>query len=249
MDHTRGVAAPRTSPSVAHLAVASSGAAVFLISLGWFVYAYGYQFARHVPSGPVFGPIALDVVLFSVFALHHSAFARTPVKAWVRRAAPPSLERSIYTWMASLLFLLVCWGWQPVPGHLYSLHAPWRWLAYTAQAMGIVLTVLGSRALDVLDLAGIRPVLRAGSGGAPAHVPLTTTGVFGIVRHPLYFGWALMVLGAPDMTATRAVFAIVSTAYLVMAISWEERGLVGTFGGEYEDYRRRVRWKMVPFLY
>jgi protein-S-isoprenylcysteine O-methyltransferase Ste14 len=83
--------------------------------------------------------------------------------------------------------------------------------------------------------------------GAPAaYVPLTTSGVFGIVRHPLYFGWALLVCAAPDMTATRAVFAIVSTAYVALAIPWEERALVDTFGAAYQSYRRQVRWRMVP---
>ena len=55
--------------------------------------------------------------------------------------------------------------------------------------------------------------------------------------------------GTPDMTATRAVFALVSTAYVAMAIPWEERGLVDTFGAEYDGYRRRVRWRMIPFVY
>ncbi|MEO8521288.1 MAG: isoprenylcysteine carboxylmethyltransferase family protein, partial [Acidobacteriota bacterium] len=72
---------------------------------------------------------------------------------------------------------------------------------------------------------------------------------FAIVRHPLYFGWALLVCGAPDMTATRAVFAAVSTAYVAVAIPWEERGLAEAFGDAYARYRRRVRWRMLPFVY
>ena len=51
------------------------------------------------------------------------------------------------------------------------------------------------------------------------------------------------------MTATRAAFAIISTAYLMMAIPWEERGLVATFGPEYEAYRRSVKTRMIPWVY
>jgi protein-S-isoprenylcysteine O-methyltransferase Ste14 len=229
--------------------IAWSGGALFVVSLAYFLYSYLYRFGRPVPDGPVLRRIGVDCLLFSAFALHHSVFARTPVKAWVRSVTPPPLERSVYTWLASLLFIAACWAWQPVPGRLYELEGPWRRLLEVAQIAGIVLTVLAARALDVLDLAGIRPVRRARTGAPPAHAPLSTTGVFGIVRHPLYFGWALLVLAAPDMTATRAVFALVSTAYVAIAISWEERGLVETFGADYERYRRRVRWRMVPFVY
>ena len=237
--------ASRYSASPPAIAFAWSGAVLFVASLTFFLYAYLVRFGAAVPTGSRFPPVAIDVALFSVFALHHSLLARTPLKAQVRRIVPPSLERSLYTWVASVLFLLVCWWWQPVPGILYRLDGPWRWLAYGVQAGGVLLVLLSSRALDVLDLAGVRPLMRA----RPDHVPLMTTGVYGLVRHPLYFGWALLVFGAPDMTATRAVFAIVSAGYCAAAIPWEERGLVDVFGQAYEAYRRKVRWRMIPGLY
>jgi protein-S-isoprenylcysteine O-methyltransferase Ste14 len=230
-------------------AVAWSGACLFVGSLIWFLYAYLVRYGAPAPAGGRFRPISIDIALFSLFALHHSLFARTPLKAWVRRMMPPALERSLYTSVASVLFLGVCWWWQPVPGTLYRIEGPWRWIAMAAQLSGILLTFFGSKALDVLDLAGVRAVIRARTGAAPVHVPLSTSGVYGLVRHPLYFGWTLLVCGAPDMTATRAVFALVSTAYLALAIPWEERGLIDTFGSTYEDYRRKVRWRMIPGVY
>lgn len=232
----------RHSPAIALIAWA--GAVLFVVSLGYFLYAYLVVYGRPVPRGPVLLPAAIDVVLFSVFALHHSVFARTGAKAWITRIVPAVLERSIYALVASLLFIAVCGWWRPVPGDLYELPGAWRWLGLAVQIAGIVLTFLGSRALDVLDLAGVRAVLPRRSAA-----PLITSGVYGIVRHPLYFGWVLLVFGTPHMTATRAIFAVVSTAYLAIAIPWEERGLVTTFGPAYEQYRRRVRWRMLPGIY
>jgi protein-S-isoprenylcysteine O-methyltransferase Ste14 len=65
----------------------------------------------------------------------------------------------------------------------------------------------------------------------------------------LYLAWALFVFGAPVMTASRFTFAAVSTAYLAVAIPFEERTLLTLFGAEYRAYQQKVRWRMVPGLY
>jgi protein-S-isoprenylcysteine O-methyltransferase Ste14 len=226
-----------------------AGAAVFAISLLWFLYCYLVRFDAVTADGAVILPLTQNVAWFSIFALHHSVLARTRVKIWVRRLVPPELERSLYTWTASVLFLVVCAWWHPLPGVLYTLPQAWALAGLAVQACGIVLTVRASTALDVLDLAGVRSVLLARSGAQPRHVALKTRGLYRFVRHPLYFGWVLIMFGAPRMTATRFSFAVVSTAYLALAIPWEERSLVEVFGRDYHEYRRRVRWRMIPGLY
>ena len=232
------------------LSYAWLGAAAFVASLAYFLFAYVVTFGETTASGEALPRIAIDVGLFTVFALHHSLFARTRLKEAVRATVSPALERTLYTWISSILFAGVCLLWQPVPGVLYTLPTPWAWIGYLVQGAGILLTVAGSRALDVLDLAGVRPVLESQRGASePRHVPLQTGGVYGLVRHPLYFGWFLFVFGTPHMTMTRLVFACVSTAYLALAIPFEERGLVDTFGRDYVAYQRRVRWRMLPFVY
>jgi methanethiol S-methyltransferase len=230
------------------LTFAWAGAAAFVASLLFFLYQYLVTFGRPAPDGPWLSAAIADVLLFSAFALHHSVLARTPMRDAVRRLASPAMERTLYIWAASILFFVVCYGWQPVPGVAYALPAPWRWLGFGVQAIGVVLTYLGSRALDVLDLAGVRQVIVT-EDREPEHAPLKTDGVYALVRHPIYFGWVLLVFGAPTMTGSRLVFALVSTAYLAIAVPWEERSLVEVFGHAYEGYRARVRWRMIPGIY
>jgi methanethiol S-methyltransferase len=110
---------------------------------------------------------------------------------------------------------------------------------------GLIMTAMAASSLDPLELAGIRqafgwPLRRRG---------LITTGPFGLVRHPLYLGWVLLVWGLPVMTGTQFVFAAISTAYLVIAVPFEERELMRTMGAEYEAYARVVRWRILPGLY
>jgi protein-S-isoprenylcysteine O-methyltransferase Ste14 len=237
-----------------------SGAAVFAGSLLFFLYCYLIAFGRTAAGAGVAGPIAFDAALFTSFALHHSLFARPAVKARVAAVLPAPLERSLYTWVASLLFLLVCAAWREVPGQLYQLGGPAAGAGYLIQAIGLWLTVRSSARLDVLDLAGVRPVLaqelktpdqpdQPAPRPAVTHVALVTTGLYGFVRHPLYFGWTLLVFAAPHMTMTRLTFAVLSTGYLAIGIPLEERALVRVFGGQYREYQRTVRWRMIPGLY
>src|SRR5262249_29983084 len=111
------------------------------------------------------------------------------------------------------------------------------------QLVGLLFVVRAVAAIDPLELAGIRVARRSSSS------PLTMTGVYRVVRHPLYLGWVLMVFAAPHMTGDRLVFAAMTTIYLVIAIPWEERSLRAEFGDAYAGYCRSVRWRLVPYLY
>lgn len=235
-------------PSPLSRAFAWFGAAVFAASLVFFLFSYLVAFGRPAPPGDWTRPARLNVLLFTVFAFHHSLLARSGMRERVQRAAPPYLERALYTWTASVLFLAVCWLWQPVPGVAYRLTGLGWWLGVAVQATGVLVTYAGSTAIDPLDLAGVRQVLHA-PHGAPAHVPLRTSGVYRLVRHPIYFGWVLLVFGTPTMTGTRLTFAVISTLYLAIAVPFEERSLVDAFGAEYRAYQQRVRWRIVPGIY
>jgi methanethiol S-methyltransferase len=248
-DADGGSVCAQTRPSSAYSVIAWGGGAVFVISLLWFLFCYFVRFESAPPDGSAFRSVSQDVAMFSVFALHHSAFARTGVKEWVKHRAPPELERSLYTWVASVLFLIVCTWWRPVSGTVYRLDGMVAVAAYALQAVGLVVTIRAAAALDVLDLAGVRLVQLARSGAPPRRVALETHGLYGFVRHPLYLGWALLVCAAPAMPMTRALFALVSTGYLAVAIPWEERSLIECFGSDYDAYRRRVRWRMIPYVY
>jgi protein-S-isoprenylcysteine O-methyltransferase Ste14 len=226
-----------------------SGGAVFVLSLLFSAYCYLFPFGQLMDDGPLVRPIVMDVALFTLFALHHSILARSSVKDRVRAVTAPELERSLYVWVSSILFILVCGFWQAVPGVLYRLSGPAAWTGYAIQSLGLLATIRSASRLDVLDLAGIRPLERSSRAGLPDHVPLETRGWYGFVRHPLYFGWALMVFGTPHMTMTRLVFAATSTIYLAVAIPFEERSLIQVFGGEYRTYQQRVRWRMIPGIY
>ncbi len=173
-------------PRRSDLVVAWTGAVLFAASLAWFVYAYLVRFGRPAPPGAVVAPVLVDLLLFSVFALHHSVLARSGAKETVRRIVPAELERSLYTWVSSLLFLGVCTWWQPVPGVLYRLDGAWRFGAWAVQLLGILLTL---RCVERARRAGTCwrspcSALTRGRSLSPAHRRATGGGRAPAAHHP-----------------------------------------------------------------
>lgn len=228
-----------------------TGGLLFAASIGYFLWFYLFALEARPPATELGAAVTRNVTLFTIFALHHSLFARTRMRAWMARTISPRLERSIYVWIASLTFGAVCLWWIPAGAALWDAHGATRAVLRLVQFAGIAFTLWAAGALDSLALAGIRQLdapLPA-SGLESTSATLQHTGPYGVVRHPIYLGWLLIVWPAPAMTASHLMFAAVSTAYLIIATELEERSLHQTFGASYGQYARTVRHKMIPGIY
>ena len=254
---------------VAARAFAWGGALLFAAALAYFLFSYAVTFGEitsNTAGSSALRVIATDVALFSAFALHHSIFARIPVREFVRRIVPPQLERSVYVWAASLMLIGVCYWWQAVPGIAWQVPRPWSWAMLAVQVAGIWLTLRSAAVIDGLELAGVRqrstpnyqlPTSKSLQERNPANPgwelevgrwEFRTEGPYGWVRHPIYLGWILVVFALGTMTMTRLVFAAVSSVYLLAAIPFEERTILAQ-AANYRDYQRRVRWRLIPGIY
>ena len=224
-----------------------TGAGLFAGSLLYFLFSYVVTFAEIAPGTVRAADVLTNVVLFTVFALHHSLFAREWMRALVVRSLSPALERSVYVWAASLMLIAVCALWQPLPGVAWQIRGPAVWLLPVVQLAGAWLSFRSAAVIDIWDLAGVRQAeprqMEAGRS------EFKTDGPYGWVRHPIYLGWFLLVFAVATMTMTRLAFALISCLYVLVAIPLEERSLRGTSAGLYEEYMRKVPWKLVPRLY
>jgi protein-S-isoprenylcysteine O-methyltransferase Ste14 len=234
-----------------------TGAGLFVLSLAYFIYSYWLVFDTPA-EGPLRGGVVVwNVLLFSVFALHHSVFARERVRGLVTQVFG-RVERSFYVWIASLLFIAVCRLWLPLPGTVWEVSGAARIALLVLHVGGITFSVYSAAAIDVWELAGIRqldPRLPT-PNSRPLPTPgfqgvfdFKTTGPYGLVRHPIYLGWFLIVFSVGTMTLTRFVFAVVSCAYLLVAIPFEERSLRKSSNGAYDRYMQQVPRKLIPGLY
>jgi protein-S-isoprenylcysteine O-methyltransferase Ste14 len=215
------------------------GGAVFVGALAFCGYSYAVTWGH--PGAFSAAAAAVDAALFSIFALHHTLFARDSVKHRLSSLVPAPLLRSVYVWIASLLLITVCLVWQPVGGELYRHSGVLAVVHAAAQLAGLLVIVQAVRTIDPLELAGIRRHASADT--------LQIVGPYRWVRHPLYSGWLLLTFGAAHMTGDRLIFAAISTLYLLIAMPFEERSLRMSFGEAYDDYKRRVRYRLVPYVY
>ena len=79
---------------------------------------------------------------------------------------------------------------------------------------------------------------------------VVSTGVYGFVRHPMYCGAMLMALGAPILLSSKygVMAGVLSTFMLAGRIVGEEKMLVEDLEG-YGDYKKRVKYRLIPFVW
>ncbi len=224
------------------------GLTAYIIFLGTFLYAIAFVGGFFVPTrldgvprGPLAQSLAIDAGLLAIFAVQHSVMARRWFKERWTRIVPVPIERSTYVLFASVALGFLLWQWRPLGGVVWSVQQPAAriaiWILFAwGWAQVLVMTFL----INHFDLFGLRQVWLFLMGRPYTKVEFATPAPYRFVRHPLYLGFVIAFWSTPHMTLAHLVFAVATTAYIVIAIQFEERDLKHEYGADYEEYRRRV---------
>jgi methanethiol S-methyltransferase len=224
------------------------GVIAYAVFFATFLYAVGFVGNLVVPKSMDSAPetqfwwaLIVNTALLGVFALQHSVMARPAFKAWWTRIVPEPAERSTYVLFSSLALILLFWQWQPIGGVVWDLQDPIaRAALYTLFVFGWLLVLVTTFLINHFDLFGLRQVWLYLRGTPYTSVRFVEPGPYKLVRHPLYLGWLFAFWATPIMTATHLLFAVATTAYILIAIRFEERDLLQAHGGSYSAYRKRV---------
>jgi protein-S-isoprenylcysteine O-methyltransferase Ste14 len=148
--------------------------------------------------------------------------------------------------LASLALQLLYWQWQPVKGIVWDVTNPTGRLLLTALFwIGWGGVLFSTYLVDHFSLFGLRQVYRYLKGIPDEPLPFKTPALYKAVRHPLYLGFIVAFWSIPRMTVGHLFFAAITTAYIVVAIQFEERDLIRAYGDTYREYRQRV-WMLIP---
>ena len=232
------------------------GVGCYAVFLATFLYAIGFVGGFAVPTTLDGAPrmstmmaLMVDFGLLALFAVQHSVMARPAFKRAWTRIVPPAAERSTYVLFSSIALIVLFAFWQPLGGMVWSIEHPvGRMLMWTGFAFGWGLVLMATFQINHFDLFGLRQVWLHFRGRPYVHLAFTTPALYRVVRHPLYVGWFFAFWCTPAMSAAHLVFAVMTTAYILVAIQLEERDLVAHLGADYERYRRRVPMLIPRFI-
>lgn len=212
------------------------------------VYFVGFLANLWVPKsidrgapGPVGIAIAVNVALILGFVVVHSLLARGRAKRWWARLGAEEMERTVYSLIAGLHFILLIWAWRPLPRRLWNVEWPPGQLAlWTLFWIGWAVVVASVLALGTARLYGLATVWRRFRGRPPQAEELALRGPYRWIRHPIYAGTLLALWATPEMSVGHALLAALFTIYILVGQRFEERELLAAHGERFASYRDNV---------
>lgn len=225
------------------------GLVCYTVFFAAFLYAIGFVGGLVVPKGIDDGrpeglvtALVIDAVLLGVFAVQHSVMARPAFKAMWTRIVPEAVERSTYVLFSSLALALIYWQWRPITQPvIWETSTPWLvavlWAAF---GLGWLTVLISTFLINHFDLFGLRQVWIYARNGETPPPEFRTPLFYKVVRHPIYVGFIVAFWATPRMTLGHLVFAAATTAYILIAIQFEEHDLIAVFGDRYRHYRLSV---------
>jgi protein-S-isoprenylcysteine O-methyltransferase Ste14 len=247
-DHTNTANTEVTAGALARALTLTYGAVVYTLFFGTFCYLIGWAADLVVPWTIDNGqPASLGVTLgvnigiLSLFAVQHTVMARQAFKDWWTRFVPQPIERSTFVLFTVAILLLMIWQWRPLPEVVWQIaNGPVVALVWTLYGLGWGTVLISTCIIDHFDLFGLKQTIFYARGKPYPRPQFEERLFYRHVRHPLMLGFLIAFWSAPVMTQGRLLFAVVTTAYILIAIQIEERELVSMHGEDYESYQRRV---------
>jgi protein-S-isoprenylcysteine O-methyltransferase Ste14 len=231
------------------------GVGAYLFFLGTFLYLIGFVgnwivpkgIDDGTPAGSAGAAVAANVLLLGLFAVQHTIMARPAFKKVWTRWVPWHVERSTFVLLSTAILAVMAWQWRPLPTPVWRIESPLVATLLAGLSLGGWAIVLVSTFLiDHFELFGLKQTVSYAMG-RPHEPPRFKERLFyRWVRHPLMLGFLIAFWATPAMSQGHLLFAVVTTAYILVAVQIEEHTLVQLHGDQYRDYQRRVSM-LLPF--
>ncbi|MHB8843112.1 MAG: methyltransferase family protein [Nitrospirota bacterium] len=197
------------------------------------------------------------LLIFLTFAFLHSITVTQWFKQWCRRTLGDTFMRVwyrfLYTTVSGITTAIAVYLIMQVPDRVLWTPPSWlRWLLHGGQIAGFLFGAQAFQYLDKWEFMGFRQVWRyltkrevAGNIEGLTEKELVTTGVYGIVRHPLYAAGLIIFTFSPIITVNGLTITVLADLYFIFGMLIEERRFVRIFGDQYREYMKKVP-RMVP---
>ena len=193
------------------------------------------------PSAPMAAAVAINIGLIALFGIQHSVMARQGFKRAWTRIVPEPAERSVYVLMASLALIVLMAFWRPIEGNVWSVTSPvGAGILWALFGTGWAIVLISTFLLNHFELFGLQQAWLHLRGQKAEPPELRQPLFYKWVAHPLYSGFFLAFWATPRMSYGHLLLAAGVSAYMLIAIRYEERDLTGVYGDGYTSYRKGV---------
>ena len=130
---------------------------------------------------------------------------------------------------------------------IFDYNTQWTTIPIIVEIIGLVISNVG---LGIMSLAQLQNAYASKLLDINKDQKLIDTGLYAHVRHPLYSGIIFWILFAPISLGSWVALipAVLAIVPLLIRIKYEEDMLIKGMEG-YEDYKTRVKYKLIPKIY
>jgi protein-S-isoprenylcysteine O-methyltransferase Ste14 len=158
--------------------------------------------------------------------------------------------RAIFTIVSAVLMFGFVYLLRTLPDTVIFKAPLWLKLPmYFIEISGMIFGMASLFVLDMGEFFGIKQIRRCHRNQEVdsekisidgVHFKLVTTGVYSIVRHPIYLAGTIMISFQPDITFNWLVVTIFADLYFIAAAFKEEHMLLKVINEQYSAYQHRV---------
>ena len=182
-----------------------------------------------------------------IYYVIHSLLASNWMKGIVKAIAPCvfAYYRLGFNLISIIGLLLLLLQWKGAEQTiLFQTNTLTLFLSGLLAGLGAYIAITAFRNYNLMEFAGLR------SEQPNQTNMLQTSGWNQVVRHPLYLGTVLVVLGIVLAYPTDSVMsiALATFGYLPIGIWLEERKLIAEFGAAYTSYQKQVK-ALIPGIW
>jgi protein-S-isoprenylcysteine O-methyltransferase Ste14 len=228
------------------LAVAYGGVchAVFAVAVIAMIVAMFFGMSESLGRVPAPWYILANALLILQFPLAHSVLLTARGRAFLARLAPrpygATLATTTYAIIASAQLAALFILWTPSGIVWWRAEGAAFWVLCTAYAFAWLILIKASYDAGAEVQSGALGWMSLVQKIRPRFPDMPETGLFRVIRQPIYVGFALTLWTVPVWTPDQLALALGYTAYCLLAPRLKERRFAALYGDRFRRYQTRT---------